>query len=153
KNPHSFARRKLAIEQIPQLGPLPTRIPRMSWSSHRKDPFLRAACLLVSSRPADRGVETVAIERALERLGFHDAGMDRRSRVDRVDVLRNAFLVQIDDQFEAKPFRGLVTKQYHVPKFPPSIDMKQRKGRFYREQRLAGEVQQHARILADRVEQ
>src|SRR5262249_42536644 len=137
KNPHSFARRKLAIEQIPQLGPLPARIPSMSWSSHRKDPLLRAAYLLVSSRPADRGVEAVVIERALKRLGFHDAGMERRSRVDRVDVLRNAFLVHIDDQFEAKPFRGLVTKRDHVPEFPPSIDMEQRKGRFYWEERLA----------------
>jgi hypothetical protein len=61
----------------------------------------------------------------------------------------NPFLVHIYYQLEAKPFHGLVAKRNHVPEFPPSIVMEQGEGRLCQEERLAGKVQQHARVLAD----
>jgi hypothetical protein len=53
-------------------------------------------------RAADRGIETAAVERAFERLGLHDPRVQRRPGVDRIDVLGDALLVNVDDKVKAE---------------------------------------------------
>src|SRR5437763_55356 len=88
----------------------------------------------VAPGPADRGIEAVAIERPLERLGFHDAGVQRRAGIDRIDVLGHAFFVDIDDEIKPEALRGRVAERDHVPELPPGVDMQQREWRLCREE-------------------
>jgi len=61
--------------------------------------------------------------------------------------------VNVHDEFEPEPLGGRVAERDHLPEFPFGIDVQQRERRLGRKERLAGEVQQDARILADRIEQ
>jgi hypothetical protein len=72
-----------------------------------------------------------------------------RSGIDRINVLGNAFLVNIDDEFEAEALRRLVAKHDHFSELPLRVDVEQRERRLRWEERLAGKVQQHTRIFAD----
>ena len=45
-----------------------------------------------------------------------------------------------------------IAELIHLPKLPACIDMQQRKRRWCRVERFAGELQHHATIFADRVE-
>src|SRR5699024_1523859 len=59
KHPHVFARAVPAVVQVPQLGPLATRIPLPELVAQREDPLLGPGPLLVPARTAeDRVVPT-----------------------------------------------------------------------------------------------
>ena len=79
--------------------------------------------------------------------------MQRRPRADRIDAALDAFLIDVHDQIEPEPFRRLVAKRDHLAEFPPRIDVEEREGRLCRIKRLPRQVQQNARILADRIHQ
>src|SRR5947207_11917024 len=121
----------------------------MAGPAHRKYALLRPTCLLVPPCAANRGIKTISVESALERLGFHDARVDCRSGIDRINVLGNAFLVNIDDYFEAEALRRLVAKRDHFSELPLRVDVEQREWWLCWEEGLTGKVQEHTRILAD----
>ncbi len=121
--------------------------------AEREDPLLCPAFLLVAPRPADRRVEPVLVERLLQRLGLHDLRVQCRSGGDWVDAAVEPLLVDMHDQVEAEPLRGCVAERDHLAEFPGGVDVQQREGRLRRIERLQREVQQNARILADRVHQ
>src|SRR5262245_54396341 len=121
----------------------------MAGPAHRKYALLRPTCLLVPPCAANRGIKTISVESALERLGFHDARMHCRPGIDWINVLGNAFLVNLDDEFEAEALRRLVAKGDHFSELPQRVDVEQRERRPCWEERLAGKVQQDTRILAD----
>src|SRR4051812_25725336 len=50
------------VVEVPQLGPLPARVPLAEVVAEREDPLLRAGPLLVAARAAERGVEVVLLD-------------------------------------------------------------------------------------------
>ena len=73
--------------------------------------------------------------------------------IDGVDVVREALRVHMHDQFQPKLFHRPVAECDHVARLPAGIDVEQRKRRLLRPERLARQVQENRRVLADRVEQ
>ena len=72
----------------PKFRTLPPRLPAMAGAAAAKTPVPCAAFFLVPPCPAERGVETVFVERLLQGLGLHNFGMQRRPRGDRIDAAR-----------------------------------------------------------------
>src|SRR6266699_773917 len=72
-----------------------------------------------STRPSfglDRGGEGIATKRAEThqffcRLFIGYTGVQRGARIDRIDVVRNSFLVHVDDELEAQALRGRVAER------------------------------------------
>src|SRR6185295_9282418 len=98
----ALARIEAAVVEVPELGPLAARIPAMAGAAQRENPLLGARRLLVSARPADRGIEAMEIERLLQRRGLHDVGVDRRAMAERADAARQPLAVDVDQQRQAE---------------------------------------------------
>ena len=124
----------------------------MAGRAQRKHPLLGAAFFLVAARAADRGVDAVTVERLLERQRLHHMGVERGAGGDRADAFLEAFLVDMDDQVQFQPFRGGVAKGDHVAELPRRVDVQQRKRHPAGAERLERQMQQDARILADRIQ-
>lgn len=73
--------------------------------------------------------------------------------IDRIDAALDAVLVGVDDEIETELLRLLVAKFDHVAKLPRRVDVQQRKRQLLRMERLAREMQQNGRVLADRIHQ
>jgi hypothetical protein len=67
--------------------------------------------------------------------------------VERVDVARQAVVVGVHDQIEAKIARRLVAESDHLRKLPSRIDVQQRERRLGRPEGLARKMQQDRRVL------
>ena len=142
---------ELRVEQVPKFRALGPGVPAVSGGAQRKHPLFGAAFFLIAARAADRGVDAVAVERLLERERLHHVGVERRAGRDRVDAVSYALLVDMHGEVDAEPFRGGVAERDHVAELPGRIDVEQRKRQAARAECLDRKVQQHARILADRV--
>ena len=116
--------------------------------------LLRARLLLVAPRAAERRVETMLVERLAQRLRLHDVGVLARAVGDRVHAGREAFLIEVDQEVEPEFLRDiLVAEPVHVAELPGRVDVEERERRLRRVERLHREVQEHRRVLADRVEE
>src|ERR1044071_7087125 len=124
----------------------------MTLGAERKNALLGAALFLVATRAAEGRVEAMKIKRLLQRFGFHHMSVHRRPGRDRTDTVRNAFLIDIDNQVEAEPLCRLVAESDHVPELPRRVDMHERERQWRRMKCLYRKVKHHARILANRVE-
>src|SRR5205814_9929586 len=76
------------VVEVPQLGPLNTRVPLAEVVAEREDPLLRAAALLVAAGAADRRVEAVLLDRVEQRRRLQPV-----SRCARACLLDHAPLV------------------------------------------------------------
>ncbi len=90
----------------------------------RIHPLLGAGTLLIPAGPAKGRIEIVQFQRLLQRLGFHDVGIDPRTVRERVDPLTDALFIGVDEQFQPQPLRLRVAKTDHVPEFPGGVDVK-----------------------------
>src|ERR1700755_119128 len=86
KHANGFPGPDAGIEQIPELGALMTGIPDVILRAEREDAFFPAALSPVRPRAAESRVETVEIERLLERFGLHHMRMQRGTGRDRIDA-------------------------------------------------------------------
>ncbi|MCY1412032.1 hypothetical protein D9M71_274290 [compost metagenome] len=71
---------------------------------------------------------------------------------ERVDALRHAIRVDVGDQVQPHFLDHLVAEAVHLLEFPASVDVHDRERQLAGEERLAGEMQHHGGILADRVQ-
>jgi hypothetical protein len=78
--------------------------------------------------------------------------MQFRAVRDRADAALHAVLIDVHHQVDTKVLGARVTEFDHLAKLPRRIDMKQRKRRLARIERLHRQMQQHRRILADRIQ-
>ncbi len=58
----------------------------------------------------------------------------------------------VHDEIEAETASGRIAEGDHLPEFPQRVDVEQGEGWPARREGLQRDVQQHARILADRIE-
>ena len=124
-----------------------------AWPCERNEKMRSLARLFfVAPRAAEGCVEAVKIERLLQRFGFHHVRVHGGAGRDRADAVRDALLVDVDDQVEAEPLCRLVAERDHVPELPRGVDMHEREGQWRRMKRFHRKLQHDARILADRVE-
>ncbi len=94
----------------------------------------------------------MTVDGLLEGDGLHDVGMDRRARGDGVDAVLEPLLVGVHDQVEAQPCGGGVTERDHVPELPGRVHVQERERHAGGAERLDRQMQQDARILADRIQ-
>src|ERR1700731_2655031 len=60
---HRLPPAQTGVVEPPEFRPLVFRVPAMVGTAHRKDPLLSAALFLVPTRPAERRVKSMAVER------------------------------------------------------------------------------------------
>src|ERR1700687_5246388 len=121
---------------MPELRPLPLRIPVMGGIAEREHALLGARLFLVAPRAAEGRIEAVQLESLLQRLRLHDIGVERAAMGDGRDAVANALLVDMDRQIEAEPPHLAIAKRDHVAEFPCGIDMQKREWRLRRIERL-----------------
>ena len=122
------------------------------WLSRKREhALLGARLLLVAARAAERGVELVLRERRLQRLGLHHVRV-ARAVGERADARLRGLDVRVHDQVEAELARHAVAERDHLPELPGRVDVHQRERQLARVERLAGQVQEHRAVLADRVQ-
>src|SRR4029077_20803095 len=125
------------VVKSPQLRALFLRVPTMLGAAQREDTLLGATLLLVAPRPAKRRVAAVAIERLLQRFGFHDRCMQCGARGNGTDPARSALLVDVHQEIEPEFARGCVAEGDHLAEFPAGVDVQKRKWQLGRSKRLA----------------
>ena len=103
--------------------------------------------------PPNAGIEAVLVERLAQRLRLHHVGVDFRAVRDRPDAARDAVRVGVDDQVEAE----LAARAGRGTRSSRGISRSYRRAAAgtaaCRIKRLQRQMQQHRRILADRIEQ
>ena len=117
-----------------------------------EDALLGPRLLFVAARAPEGGVETVFVERLAQSDRLHHMRVHVRAVVERIDVVADAVLVDVDQKIEAELLRHRVAEFDHLPELPGRIDVKKGERRLCRIERLHGEMQQDGRILADRIE-
>ena len=123
----------------------------MAGGAEGEDAFLGPALFLVAPRPAEGRVEAIHVERLLQAFGLPQVGV-QRPMVERVDVPRLGFGILVDEQLDPVLARRPCRAAHTCPELPARIDMKQRERQRRRIEGLAGEVQHHRAVLADRIE-
>ena len=139
------------VPEVPELGSLVLRIPAVVAVAEAENTFLGPALLLVPPRASDGAVVATGGEGLLEGLGLHDVGVDATPVDERAHALLDALLVRVDDEVESELLRRVVPELDHLPELPRRVDVEEREGQVARRERLPGEVEHDARILADRV--
>ena len=88
--------------------------------AERKHPLLGARSLLVAAGAAERGVEAVAVERLLERLGLHDVGVNVEPCVNGSMPAAEPVLVDVDDgdrgrsPFAVSSRKAIISRNFQV---------------------------------------
>ena len=124
----------------------------MIGGAEREDALLGAGLFLIAPGAAEGRVEAVRGERLFQRVGLHDAGIDVRAVVERIDVVAHAVLIGVLVEGQAEIGDRLVAKGDHLAELPRRVDVQQREGRLGRIKRLQRQMQHDRRILADRIE-
>ena len=71
---------------------------------------------------------------------------------DRADAPGQAVLVGVDDEIEAELLGALIAERDHLLELPRRVDVHQRERQASRCEGLQRQMQEHRRILADRIE-
>src|SRR5690606_33481540 len=90
----------LRVVQVPELVPLVLRVPLPETIAEAVDPLLGARALFVAPGAAERGVEAALPQRLQQRLRLHDRRVLLAAVIERIDVLREAGPVGVDDELE-----------------------------------------------------
>ena len=124
----------------------------MAGRTHRKNPLLRPGTFFVAPRPTDGDVVFALGQRLFQRIGLHDLVINNTSMIERIDVPGQTFRIGVFAQLEPMPRHDLFPEGDHVAELPGRVDMQQRKWRAGGMERLACQMQQDRRVLADRIE-
>jgi len=95
----------------------------------------------------------VFVERVKKRRRLQLAAASRDAEFERVSAGRDAILVTMNDEPYSDLRRKTVSEFEHLFEFVTRVDMKQGKRKRSWVKCLASQMNQHARILADRVQQ
>ena len=136
------------VVDVPELGPLRTRVPLPEVVAEREDALLRAGTLLVATRTADRGVEPVLFDGVEQRRCLEAVArrawtglLDHAAPVDRL-------LDRCDDQALVELGDAAVAELDHLGEVVAGVDVHDRERELARAERLLGEAEQHDRVLA-----
>ena len=143
---------ELRVGKMPELRPLPLRVPIMRGVAEGEHPFLGARLFLVAPRPAEGRIEMMALQRLLQALRLHDVGVEGAAMGDRRDAVAHALLIGMHHEIDAEPLRLAVAEGDHLAELPGGIDVQQRERRLRRIERLHGEMHHDRGVLADRIE-
>src|SRR6185369_13256395 len=153
KDAHRLALAEAAIQELPHLRTLAARLPAVTCGAKREHPLLGARAFLVAACPAEGRIEAAGVKGLTQRNSLNHVGINRRRMVERVDVARQAVVVGVHDQIEAKIARRLVAESDHLRKLPSRIDVQKRERWLGRPEGLARKMQQDRRVLPDGVKQ
>ncbi|MCY1417787.1 hypothetical protein D9M71_333280 [compost metagenome] len=114
--------------------------------------LLGARLLFIAARATEGRVEAMLVQGLLEALGLHDVGVLGTAVGEGVDALGDTLRIHVSDQVQAQLLDHLVAEAVHLLEFPLGVDVHDRERQLAGEERLAGEMQHHGGILADRVQ-
>ena len=133
-------------------GPLVLWIPPMRAIAKGEDPLLGARTLLVPTCPANGRIETVPVERLLERLRLHHVRVHPGAMTQRSDAACHTVLIDVNDEIKPMPGGGFIAEPDHFPELPGGVHVQQRKRRIAGRKRLQRQVKHDCGVLADRVQ-
>ena len=148
------SRRALArVVEPPGLGPLALAGPSdgRRCAARRRAPW-RATFLRRAARRRRPRRSRICRAPACSACVFITSVCSREPLSNGLMPCAHAVLVDVDDQLEAELCGALVAERDHLAELPGGVDMQQREGDAARIKRLQRQMQQHRRILADRIE-
>ena len=152
KHAHALARAEAAVQQVPELGPLPLGIPLALGVAQREDALLRPRFLFVAARAAEGRVEVAGLQAVEQRRRLEQRAAALRAEGERLRAGVERLLVGVHDQAGAD-FRGIpVAEGDHLPELVAGVDVQQRERNRAGIERLLRQAEQDRRVLADRVE-
>ena len=141
-----------SVVKIPQLRALIFGIPAMGPIPKAKHAFLGTTLLFVATSAPKRCIKTVLGQGRLERVGFHQLRMTL-AVFPRGNIQLEAVLIDVHQQLKPQLVADIfVTELDHLPELIGRVDVQQGKRGLRWVERLCGEMQQHGRVLADRVQ-
>ena len=152
KHADALAGPDAAVEQVPELRPLPLGIPLALLVAQREDALLGARPFLVAPGAAERRVEVARFERVEQRPRLEQAAAALRADRERLRAGCDRVGVRVDDQPRADFLRVAVAELDHLPELVRRVDVQERERNRPRIERLLRQAQQHRRVLADRVQ-
>ena len=145
----AFPRLHAGVVQLPEFRALLLGVPAVAVVAERADALLGPGFFLVAAGATEAGIETVLVQRLLERFGLHHIGVLGRAHREGRDVQPCAIRVDVHAHVQLELFRQAVTEHGHFAELPAGVHMQQWERHRPREERLAGQVQQHGGVLAD----
>ena len=136
------------VVEVPELGPLRARVPLPEVVAEAEDPLLGAGALLVAARAADRGVETVLLDRVEQRRRLELVPRCARAGLLDDPALVDRLLHGRDEQRLAQLGDAAVAVLDHLGEVVARVDVHHRERKLARPERLLGEAQEHDRVLA-----
>jgi hypothetical protein len=138
----------VAVVDVPQLGPLGLGVPLPEVVAEREDALLGAGALLVAAGAAEGRLEAVLLERVEQRHGLQAVARGARTRFLHDAALVDRVLHARHDQLGADVGDHPVAILDHLGEVVPCVHVHHGERQAGRVERLAGEVQQHRRVLA-----
>src|SRR5216117_829201 len=151
--PHRLALVNRSAVKGPQFRTLPAWVPLAECIAQRKDPLFGPGALFFTARAADCRIKLVFVERVKKRRRLQLAAASRDAQFERVSAGRDGIIVTMHDEPCSDLRRKALSEFEHLFEFVTRVDMKQRKRKRSGVKRLASHMNQHARILAHRVQQ
>src|SRR5690606_23274089 len=115
---HALAVADAGVVQVPQLRPLPARVPAVLGVAEREHALLGPRLLLVAARATDRGIVAARLQRLLQREGLHHLGMHAGAVAERADAVAHAVGVDVDAKFHAGLGGAAVAEGDHLAELP-----------------------------------
>src|SRR6185503_10759381 len=122
--PEALARALPCVVDTPQFGTLLFGIPAMLSRPDGEHALLGSRLFLVSTGTTECRIETVLVERLLERLRLHDIGVNVRPVCEGSDACVDSVLVDVDEEIQAVATSGLIAKGDHLAELPRGVDVK-----------------------------
>ena len=151
EDPDALSTVDASVVDVPELRSLVLGIPAVEAIPEAEDALLGPGLLLVTTGAAEGRIEATGVEGLLEGLGLHDVGVVPGPVVEGVDPVSDTIRVGVDDQVEAQLGGGPVPELDHLPELPGGVHVQYRERDLPGEERLAGDVQEYRRVLADGV--
>ena len=139
------------VVEVPQLRALVLRVPLTELVAEREHPLLGPCLLLVAARTTQQGVETVLLDGLEQHLRLQPVAGLTRALVH--PALVDRLLDRADDEPESQFLDALVAERKHLVEVVAGVDVDDRERNAGRPERLLGQAEHHAGVLASGEEQ
>src|SRR5690606_23458879 len=123
---HALAGVHARVVEVPDLRPLPARVPALVAVAKGEHALLGTRAFLVATGAADGGVVAARGQRLAQRLGLHDLGVPAGAVALRADALAHAVLVHVHAQLDPGFGRAAVAERDHLAELPGGVHVQQR---------------------------
>src|SRR5215813_3243151 len=153
KHAHRFAFVNSAAVERPELRTLTPRVPLTECVPQRKHAFFRARSFFLAAGSPDRRVELIFVQGVEQCSRFQLAAAPRDTELQRMSAGCDRVFVTMYDESRADFFAEAIAKFDHLFELITCVDVKEWERQRSWIEGFPGKVYEHARILADGIQQ